>query len=180
MNGRFIAVVGPSGVGKDSVMEALAAADPRIVLARRVITRASALGGEYFEEVTQSEFRARSASGEFAVSWSAHGLHYAIPASVEAHLHDGKDVLANLSRAALTNAKDRFASFEVINLTASSDILAARLASRGRETVAQIESRLARASTALPDGISARVIDNSGAIDQTVQVILAHLYPVRV
>ena len=29
MTGRFIAIVGPSGVGKDSVMEALAEADPK-------------------------------------------------------------------------------------------------------------------------------------------------------
>ena len=31
MQGRFIAVVGPSGVGKDSVMAALAARDPAAV-----------------------------------------------------------------------------------------------------------------------------------------------------
>ena len=48
MTGRFIAVVGPSGVGKDSVMQGMAARDPRIVLARRVITRPSDAGGEDF------------------------------------------------------------------------------------------------------------------------------------
>ena len=43
--GPVIAVVGPSGVGKDSLMEALRQADPSIKLMRRVITRAPEAGG---------------------------------------------------------------------------------------------------------------------------------------
>jgi ribose 1,5-bisphosphokinase len=175
--GRFIAVVGPSGVGKDSVMQAMAARDPRIVLARRMITRPSDAGGEDFDGVTVEEFHALHAAGAFALSWAAHGLHYAIPATVDAYLQEGRDVLANLSRAVLIRAKDRFAQFEVINLTANRDVLAARLAARGRETAAQIAGRLDRANTGLPDGISALHLDNSGSLEQTVQTALDHLYP---
>ncbi|MEM5521733.1 phosphonate metabolism protein/1,5-bisphosphokinase (PRPP-forming) PhnN [Sulfitobacter sp. AS59] len=175
--GRFIAVVGPSGVGKDSVMQAMAARDPRIVLARRMITRPSDAGGEDFDNVTVEEFHALHAADAFALSWAAHGLHYAIPATVDAYLQEGRDVLANLSRAVLIRAKDRFAQFEVINLTADRDVLAARLAARGRETAAQIAGRLDRATTGLPDGISALHVDNSGPLDQTVQTALDHLYP---
>ena len=32
MSGRLIAIVGPSGVGKDSVMQEAAARDPRIIV----------------------------------------------------------------------------------------------------------------------------------------------------
>jgi ribose 1,5-bisphosphokinase len=175
--GRFIAVVGPSGVGKDSVMQAMAARDPRIVLARRMITRPSDAGGEDFDGLTVEEFHALHAADAFALSWEAHGLHYAIPATVDAYLQEGRDVLANLSRAVLIRAKDRFAQFEVINLTADRDVLAARLAARGRETTAQIAGRLDRATTGLPDGIAAVHLDNSGPLDQTVQIALDHLYP---
>jgi ribose 1,5-bisphosphokinase len=180
MTGRFIAVVGPSGVGKDSVMQRVAARDPRIVLARRVINRPSDAGGEDFVGVTLADFRARMAAGDFALNWEAHGLHYAIPETVEAHLQDGRDVLANLSRAALIGANVRFARFEVINLTAAREVLAARLVARGRETTTQIAGRLDRASAALPDGIKALHLDNSGPLDQTVQAALDRLYPVKV
>jgi len=175
--GRFIAVVGPSGVGKDSVMQAMAARDPRIVLARRMITRPSDAGGEDFDGVAVEEFHALHAADAFALSWKAHGLHYAIPATVDAYLQEGRDVLANLSRAVLIRAKDRFAQFEVINLTADRDVLAARLSARGRETAAQIAGRLDRAAAGLPDGITALHLDNSGSLDQTVQTALDHLYP---
>lgn len=179
MRGRFIAVVGPSGVGKDSVMQAMAARDPRIVLARRVITRPSDAVGEDFDGVTLAEFQSLKDAGAFALSWEAHGLHYAIPTALKAHLQDGRDVLANLSRAALIRAKARFARFDVINLTADRDVLAARLAARGRETSTQIARRLERAAARLPDGIEARPLDNSGPLEQTVQAALDRLYPVK-
>jgi ribose 1,5-bisphosphokinase len=180
MSGRFIAMVGPSGVGKDSVMQEMAARNPSIVLARRVITRACDAGGEDFEGVTVAGFQARMAAGEFALSWEAHGLNYAIPATVEAHLQDGCDVLANLSRAALIGAKVRFARFEVINLTAAREVLAARLVARSRETTTQIAERLDRASAVLPVGIKVLSLDNSGPLDQTVQAALDRLYPVKI
>jgi len=180
MSGRLIAIVGPSGVGKDSVMQGTAARDPRIMLARRVITRPADVGGEDFEGVTVAQFQARQAAGEFALSWSAHGLSYGIPASVDAQLDRGRDVLVNLSRSVLVPAKERFARFLAINLTAPPEILAARLAARGREDASQIERRLDRAQAALPQGIAVQQIDNSGALDQTVEVVLAQLYPVTV
>ena len=94
-------------------------------------------------------------------------------------MKDGRDVLANLSRAVLIRAKDRFARFDVINLTADRDVLAARLAARGRETDTQIAGRLERATVGLPNGIEARNLDNSGPLEQTVQAALDRLYPVR-
>jgi ribose 1,5-bisphosphokinase len=178
MTGRFIAIVGPSGVGKDSVMGALAAYDPRFKLAHRVITRPSDAGGESFEGVTEATFFARKAAGAFALSWPAHGLHYAIPTHVDVQLQGNHDVLANLSRVVLAQAHARFERFDVIHLTANRDVLAQRLAARDRETAAQIAKRLDRTAT-LPAGIIAHEIDNSGSLTLTVQSVMACLYPQR-
>jgi ribose 1,5-bisphosphokinase len=179
MMGRFIAIVGPSGVGKDSVMEAIAAAEPRIVLARRVITRPSDAGGEAFDGVSEAEFQQRAEAGDFALHWSAHGLRYGILRSVDESLAQGKDVLANLSRAVLPQAQAGFTRFDVINLTATRDVLSARLAGRGRETDAQISDRLDRVVPALPASLRVHTIDNSRALNMTVQDIRDRLYPVR-
>lgn len=179
MTGRFIAVVGPSGVGKDSVMHVMAESEARLTLARRVITRAADAGGEAFDEVSVTEFLRRKEAGAFSLSWDAHGLYYAIPASVEEKLNEGCDVLANLSRTALLSAKERFPFFAVINLTAERSVLAKRLKARGRETDAQIAARLDRAIDRLPEGIEAHHFDNSGPLEQTVLSALQQLYPVR-
>lgn len=69
--GRMIAVVGPSGVGKDSVMAGIVAAMPDISLVRRIITRAPGLGGEQYDAVSVSEFEEMKAAGQFALDWGA-------------------------------------------------------------------------------------------------------------
>lgn len=179
MSGQFIAVVGPSGVGKDTVMAAMAAAEPRLRLVRRVVTRPSAAGGEDFDGVTEAGFDRMQEAGQFALSWPAHGLRYGIPKQVDRDLAEGHDLLANLSRAALPEAQARFARFQVVQLTATPEVLRNRLLARGRETSAQIEGRLARADYALSKGIAAHVIDNSEALEQTVRRALDLLYQVK-
>jgi len=179
MGGRFIAIVGPSGVGKDSVMRALSKLDNRFVLARRVITRPSDAGGEAFDGISEGGFSARQANGDFALSWPAHGLRYGIPSTVDTQLAQGRDVLANLSRAVLKQARDRFDRFEVILLIANQSALAARLQARGRESEAEITRRLQRANFEIPKEIDAKSVDNSGPIEQTVAAIAAHLHPVK-
>lgn len=173
----LIAVVGPSGVGKDSVMAALAArAGFRLV--RRVITRREGAGGEVFERVAEAEFRHRQARGDFALSWQAHGLHYGIPADLDALRRDGPGVLVNLSRGVLLEAQAVFAPLVVLSLSAAPEVLAARLAARGREGAADRARRLSRAGTPLPEGLDTVIaVDNSGALDQTVAAILARLQP---
>lgn len=179
MTGRLIAVVGPSGVGKDSVMEALIAARPEMRLARRVITRPSGAGGEEFDGVSAEAFAQMEQQGEFALSWQAHGLRYGIPIRVQTHLKAGHDVLANLSRGMLRMAEDVFPGMITLNLHADRDVLAKRLATRGRETAQDIAARLERADQPLPQGITALTLDNSGALEDTVAEILRLLYPVR-
>jgi len=174
MTGRLIGVVGPSGVGKDTVMDAVAAAWPGLHLIRRVITRPEDAGGEAFDGVTDDAFRRRVVAGDFALHWQAHGLQYGIPRGVEDILAAGQVAMVNLSRAVLPEAQDRFPGFAVLSLTATPQVLAQRLQGRGRETADDIARRLARADTGLPAGLDRVVtIDNSGALEDTVAAVLA-------
>ncbi|MEM1163487.1 MAG: phosphonate metabolism protein/1,5-bisphosphokinase (PRPP-forming) PhnN, partial [Pseudomonadota bacterium] len=94
MKGIFVAVVGPSGAGKDSVMREVQRLSPNVTIARRVITRQVSDVTEESEGVDQQEFLRRANSGAFALSWQAHGLSYAIPATVSNDLARGRHVLA--------------------------------------------------------------------------------------
>lgn len=143
MSGRVFAVVGPSGAGKDTLLAGVCGpGGPHWV--RRVITRPATPGGEPFEGVSAAEFRLRQAADAFVLHWSAHGLAYGLPRSEFAPLAGGRDVLFNGSRAMLTQAAAVFPDLCVIHVTAPPDVLAARLAARGRESAAQIADRLAR------------------------------------
>lgn len=178
--GRLIAIVGPSGVGKDSVMRALVARRPEMHLVRRVITRAPDARGEVFDSATPADFAAREAAGAFVLSWQAHGLSYGIPSQVGQVVATGGDAVVNLSRGVLGRAAERFEKLRVICLTADAATLARRLAARGREAPEEIARRLDRAGFALPATPPAILIDNTGPLDDTVAAILTHLLPAKV
>ncbi len=178
--GRFIAVVGPSGVGKDSVMEAMCVARPDLHRVRRVITRASTAGGEEFDGISPALFAARAAGGDFALHWQAHGLNYGIPREVHDVLDRGRDALANLSRGMLARAARVFPTLHVLHITTRPEVLAERLAARGRENRTEIARRLARAAPEFPPGLVVTEIDNSGRLDRAVTTALRALYPEKV
>ena len=172
----IFAVVGPSGAGKDTLINGALRARPDLHLVRRVITRPSDAGGEAFEGVSGAAFARRKAQGDFALDWQAHGLSYGLPRS---ELAGPGDILFNGSRMALPAAKAAFPELRVILVTAPDKVLAARLAERRRETASDIAARLLRATYALPKGIPAVLIMNDGTIAEGVSSLLAALQPVR-
>lgn len=166
--GRLIAVVGPSGVGKDSVMAGLQRAVPDLHMVRRVITRPAELGGEDYDAVTDDQFDARLRDGAFALHWGAHGLQYGVPIDVKQTVAQGRDCLVNLSRSVLVRAADIFLRFTVLHVTAQPETLAHRLMTRGREDQDQITKRLAQAVKPLPAGLNIVELPNDGLLDETI------------
>ncbi|WP_090215673.1 phosphonate metabolism protein/1,5-bisphosphokinase (PRPP-forming) PhnN [Epibacterium ulvae] len=179
--GPVIAVVGPSGVGKDSLMLALAQAEPRLSLLKRVITRTPDAGGEEYQAVSEAVFQDLQETGAFALHWQAHGLYYGLPAAdLQRQRCEGGGVLVNFSRAVLLEAQALFDPFVVFSVTATPDVLAARLKMRDRETKSEQLLRLARATKPLPDGLLQVIeIDNSGSLDAAVMAAQHALYPPR-
>ncbi|MEM9855395.1 MAG: phosphonate metabolism protein/1,5-bisphosphokinase (PRPP-forming) PhnN [Pseudomonadota bacterium] len=168
MSGRVIAVVGPSGVGKDSVMAGLAATLPKAHLVQRVITRAKEAGGEPYHPVTDQEFDKLVARGAFCIHWRAHGLAYGIPRDLYDELALGKVCLVNFSRTALEKAARLFPNFVILNITAAPGTLAQRLSARARESEDEIARRLEKAVKTLPSHGDIRHVSNDGPLAETV------------
>jgi phosphonate metabolism protein PhnN/1,5-bisphosphokinase (PRPP-forming) len=170
--GTLVLVVGPSGAGKDSVIDgarARFANDPSITFPARVVTRPADAGGERHAPVSEADFGRMAAAGAFALWWRAHGLGYGIPRSIEDHLADGRCVVVNVSREAVNEAQRRYAPVKVVVVTAPAAILARRLAARGRESAAEIEERLSCAPETVPAGPGVEIIDNSGDLREAVR-----------
>ena len=139
--GQLVYVMGASGSGKDSLLQALR---PRlrgvpVAFARRYITRPLSAKGERHIAVSPERFEAMAASGEFVMDWRSHGLRYGIGKCVETTLAHGGVVLMNGSREYLPEALRRF------------------------------PDRIARASmpAQYPDGV--RRIDNSGPLVESTE-----------
>lgn len=137
-------VVGPSGAGKDTLMDAARTSLGECRFARRLITRPAMVGAEDHDSCSPAEFEAAVSRGEIALHWQAHGLSYGIPAAALADVAQGEVVIANVSRGVIAQAEGLGARVVVVNITAPPDVLAKRLAARGRESEADIAARLAR------------------------------------
>lgn len=145
MSGLWVFVCGPSGAGKDSVMNWAAthlAGRQDIVFARRMVTRHSYAGSDH-DEVTAEQFARLNDGGGLAWCWEAHGFCYGIDACYAAQVAAGQVVVVNGSREH-AGALEAAAQVRVVQIVAHAGHLASRLAQRGRDAPHEVSQRLAR------------------------------------
>jgi len=173
--GCLIAVGGPSGGGKDTLMSAardrLAGRDD-LFFVRRTITRPQANDAEVHVPATDAAFDHALAQGAFCFWWEAHGLKYGLPASLVDDLAAGRHAVVNGSRKVLADMAQRFPRLAIVSLTARPEVVARRLAARGRESAEEIARRLSRRA-AIPTVAPMRSVDNSDDLDTAVGDLVA-------
>lgn len=180
MPGKLIYLMGPSGSGKDSLIEAVRShlAGRRCEVMRRVITRSAEAVGEDAVGVSREAFESLKAQGAFALDWQANGLAYGITVQLDDWLRAGRNVLVNGSRGHLNQARERYPDLLAIMLRVDTRVLQQRLQARGRETPDEVCARLARNELFL-DSVDAlraegvQMLDNSAALAVGVQGFLA-------
>lgn len=170
--GALLVVVGPSGSGKDTLLNWLRphfSDNPNVMFARRTVTRELSQGHEENENhnvMTVNQFVEAEHAGEFCVVWQAHGLHYGVSSVVQSHTASGGVAILNGSRCALPALQEVFPHMHVAHITANREVLRDRLLMRERESAIDIEKRLDRMSIGIDPVFNAFEIDNSGPIEQ--------------
>tara|TARA_R100000988_G_scaffold26077_1_gene12582 strand:- start:60 stop:665 length:606 start_codon:yes stop_codon:yes gene_type:complete len=168
--GLLVLVVGPSGVGKDTLLDAARdrlAQDKQFCFPRRCITRPAGTVGEIHIPVRPEDFGQMARQGAFLLSWKAHDLGYGIPRHVLEEVEAGKTVIVNVSRSVIKDACELVGrkNVRVVNIRASAAALRKRLEARGREDALDIERRLARASAYQVDGDYVVHVDNDADLE---------------
>jgi ribose 1,5-bisphosphokinase len=175
MSGLWVFVCGPSGAGKDSVMDWAAEhliGRPDIVFARRMVTRPSQPGSDH-DPVTPKQFARMLGSGALVWCWETHGFHYAIAAHYAAEVAAGRMVVVNGSREHV-GSLDAAKQLRVVQIMANAEQLAARLVQRGRDTPQEVTRRLAR-NVQLPNLRADHTIVNDGKLDDAGRQLADYL-----
>lgn len=173
--GRLVLVVGPSGSGKDTLIQALAATvgdAGGYVFPSRTVTRASH-PAEAHESETETDFARRVSRGEFALWWRAHGLGYGVSSDINGHIAAGQTVVVNVSRSVITGARETYQDVRAVYVDAPLDVRQARLLGRGRETADEIAARLERVVDDAADSAADVVVMNDGSVADGAARLLA-------
>lgn len=137
----------PSGGGKTSIAKALLARRQDIGYSVSCTTRAPRAGeanGKDYYFLTELEFIARRAKGDFAESAQVHGLWYGtLRSEVEKVLGSGKHVILDIDVQGAAQFRRAFPqAVLVFVLPPSGESLLERLRERGTENAAQLTRRL--------------------------------------
>jgi ribose 1,5-bisphosphokinase len=177
-SGRLFYFVGPSGAGKDALLQWVQERVPNrdnFLFARRTITRAQH-DGDLHEGVDHSTFWRLAAAGQFSMIWEVNGVCYGVRRGIEAELKAGRDVIVNGSREYVPKLQQIFPQAQVIWLEADEAVLQERLIARGRESGPALLRRISRASQfAPPESRQVIRIDNSGQLETAGLEILGLL-----
>ncbi len=142
---KIVLIVGPSGAGKDSLLQAGKQAFAHrqdILFIPRYVTRMPD-GNEQNYYVDQSAFLTLKQNGFFFIDWQAHGNLYGI--SLDPLLKKDKHaVIISVSRTVVPNFEQVFDDVETIVVSAPDAVLRKRLEARGRESAPAMNTRLAR------------------------------------
>jgi guanylate kinase len=153
--GILFVLSAPSGAGKTTLCDALRQT-PDFVYSVSCTTRpprAGEIEGDDYHFLSEPNFRARVAAGEFLEHAKVHEHYYGtLHGPIIAELQNGVDVLIDVDiqgAAAIRNYDDetiRNALCDVFIMPPDLDELRRRLTKRGTETAQQIESRIATAA----------------------------------
>lgn len=176
MSGKLIILSGPSGVGKDTVIDAWREVNPKVERVVAYTTRAPRPGeidGLDYNFVTVEEFQSKAEQGDFLEFKEVHGNWYATPLTdMENLLNAGKVAILKIDvQGALHAMNLRKDAISIFILAPSMDELEQRIRIRGTDDEPIIEKRLANAQheVALAAKYNHRIVNLD--VDMTVGLL---------
>ena len=151
MQGLLFIIAAPSGAGKSSLVNAVLADDPRLVLSISYTTRAARAGevsGREYHFVDRAMFQRMLEAGEFLESAEVHGNLYATSQKQIADVRArGRDIVLEIDWQGAQQVRRIFPdAVGIFILPPSRPELERRLRARGQDTEDAIQRRLAAAA----------------------------------
>lgn len=179
--GIFIMVMGPSGVGKGTIIEKLKASYPEIVFPVSATTRPMRPGekeGDVYHFLTNEQFDQKIEDDAF-LEWAVVHKDYrygTLKESIMNGLEKGEAVLRELDVQGYESIRHKLPRSEYISIfiaPPSFEALQKRILERGEMATETLEKRLnsAKKELSIADDCDYKVINEEGKVDQAVAKI---------
>jgi guanylate kinase len=180
----LVIISGPSGVGKDTIIDAVRARDPEeggdyhyVVTCTTRAPRPGEIPDTSYHFLTEAEFHALRDAGELLEANEVHGNWYGTPRrEVATALAAGRDVILKIDVQGARVVKERVPEALLIFIVPPSlEALFQRLRSRATETADELEIRQRNAAIELArqGDYDQVVVNETGEVDRTAAEIEA-------
>ena len=188
--GRLFVVVGPSGVGKGSILEKVFSETDKLVYSVSATTRKKREGeidGKNYFFKTRDEFEQMIKNDEFLECAEFVGNLYGTPKKyVQKQLSEGKDVLLEIEFQGAEQINKKIGSEAIFIgiIPPSLEILEKRLLLRSTETPEQINKRIRQAKLEVEqikesNFFDYRIINEQGRLDESVLEFISIIKEIR-
>lgn len=162
MGNKIVLIVGPSGVGKDTLLKSIKGEIKANFITRYITRKPDENEANYY--IDDEAFEFLDDENYFISTWEAHENRYGIATS---HIKKGLNIIS-VSRGVIKDFEDRFDDVTTISITIPKDELFKRLKNRAREDEKQIEKRVQRCYQII-DAKNLIEFDNSKTLDESVK-----------
>lgn len=176
MQGKIVILSGPSGVGKDTVIDAWRSRNPavrRVVAYTTRMPRAGESDGVDYHFVSVERFRELAAEGAFLEHKEVHGNFYATPLhDLERMIAEGYIAILKIDvQGAIVAMEARPDAISVFLMPPSVEELDRRIRGRGTDDPAVIETRLRNAHAELAHSELYEVEIVNESVEAVVEVL---------
>jgi ribose 1,5-bisphosphokinase len=135
---KIILIVGPSGAGKDTLINSIKGKIDANFVKRHITRKPTPSEQNYFVE--EGDFEKLKDEEFFISTWEAHSYQYGI---AKDEIKNGLNIIS-VSRGVIEDFEKNFNKVATINITVSKEELYKRLKNRNRESEEEIQERLKR------------------------------------
>ena len=176
--GNLFIITAASGAGKTSLVSELLAKDDQVKLSISHTTRQPRPGeqeGVHYHFVNDAQFMSILNAGGFLESADVHGAKYGTSqASVDAALQAGFDVILEIDWQGAAQVRKLYPqSISIFILPPTVETLAARLNSRGQDSVEVIQKRLAAARAEMSHVVEFDYVTINDTFELALQDLMA-------
>ncbi len=171
--GTLYMIVGPSGSGKQALIDAVLAARPDMGRAPLIVSAQHSNNTCVVGSVSPDRFLHYMRRDMFALQWDCDGFRYGMTHDAAKQLRDGESLILSCDSSIIDKARELYPNIKVIYITARMDVLRRRLASMEYGSDTEIDMHLAQSARLRPRKHDMVTVDTSDSIAAGAKALMA-------